>query len=91
MLLFVLVLLAVAPKVAPRVLLELAVRDALWAKLLVVALDLVELAEADSDSVDDADFCPPACCALVSVELNVVVSLFIFELSLVYDFSLLAV
>jgi len=79
--------------------LELAVRDALCAKLLVVApellafaakalvvaLDLVELAEAEADSVADADFCPPACCALLLVELIVVESLAVFDLSFVYD------
>jgi hypothetical protein len=100
-----LVLLAEAPNVAPSDLLELAVTDPVCAKLLVVEpellalaarafvveLDLVALEEAETDSVEDADFCPPACCALLLVELIVVDSLFVFELSLVYDFSLLAV
>jgi hypothetical protein len=72
-------LFAVAPNVPAAVWLLLAVRDALCAKAFVVALDLVELFEAEADSDAVAVLLPLACCVLLLLAAKDSVELCMFD------------
>jgi hypothetical protein len=57
------------------------------ANAFVVEPDFVEFEEAEADSSNEDDFCPPDCCIRLLVELAVVEWLFSLELSSVRDAS----